>query len=821
MLRSLLIGIKYIKLKNKIKLKKELLKFVLVALMLFLGTTIYAQGEMSQVQVDNLSDKQVEAYRDRVKKEGYTIDQALAIAKTRGMSELQAQKLKTRIRDLGSSNLNETISNSKIESNSDQNQTYFGLTTGVNKNQKKEKLFGYDFFNNPKISFAPNLNVATPENYVIGAGDILSIDLWGAAEANYEEKVNKGGAINIQGVGYISIVGLPVNAAKTKIKNYLKRIYAGIGASSKSYNKVNIAISIKEIRNVQVSIVGEVKVPGSYSLSGFSTVLNSLYAAGGPTKNGTFRNIRLFRAGEKVADFDFYDFLINGSEVGNITVQDQDVIIIKPYQKLINIEGAVKRPGLYEMKSSETVSDLLSFCSGFTSNAYKQNIIIERINGIQKEIVEIPFNKASKENLKDGDFITINKVADAFLNKVSIKGAVFQPGKYQYVEKLTLKDLINKAEGVTKEAFLDRGIIVRTYDKTNKETISFSLKKENNDLFLKENDEIYIYSKDELKEKEFITINGAVNKAGKFDFMSEMQIEDLIALGGGLKDGADATMIDVSRRLKDGNFETISKNFDLKASNNLGGTANDNFKLKPFDIVSVRYIKGYTAQKTVSIKGEVNFSGKYSLSTKNERISNLIDQAGGLTKYAYIEGAFLTRKNNSQEEKKQLEVISSLGNLTEATTQEIKKKKVFKIGISLNKILAKGGKNSKYDLILEEGDELFIPTERQTVKVEGEVLSPSMVRYEKGKNFQYYIENSGGFSSNAKKNRAYVIYANGDINTTKRFLFFKSYPNVKPGSVILIPNKPENRDKMSTQEVIAVTTGLATLGVLVKTLTDK
>ncbi|WP_418645853.1 SLBB domain-containing protein [Tenacibaculum insulae] len=802
-------------------MKKELFKSILVALMLFLGTTIYAQGEMSKVQVDSLSDKQVEAYRDRIKKEGYTVEQALAIAKTRGMSELQAQKLKTRIRDLGSSNLNRTTSDSKTESSSNQNQSFFGLTGGVESKRKKEKLFGYDFFNNPNISFTPNLNVATPESYVIGAGDVLSIDLWGAAEVNYEKKVNKQGAINIQGVGYIYLVGLPINAAKSKIKNYLRRIYAGIGASNRSYNKVHFAVSIKEVRNVQVSIVGEVKVPGSYSLSAFSTVLNSLYAAGGPTKNGSFRNIRLFRAGEKIADFDFYDFLINGSEVGNITVQDQDVIIIKPYQKLINIEGAVKRPGFYEMKSSETVSDLLSFCSGFTSKAYKQNIIIERINGIQKEIVEIPFNKISKENLKDGDYITINEVADEFLNKVSIRGAVFQPGKYEYVEKLTLKDLLSKAEGVTKEAFLDRGIIVRTYDKTNKETISFSLREENNNLFLKENDAVYIYSKDELKEKEFITINGAVNKAGKFDFMSSMQIEDLIALGGGLKDGADATMIDVSRRLKDGSFETISENFDLKASNNLEGTANDNFELKPFDIVSVRYIKGYTAQKTVFIKGEVNFSGKYSLSTKNERISDLIDQADGLTKFAYTEGAFLTRKSNSKEEKKQLEMISNLDNLAETTTQEIKKKKAFKIGISLNKILAKGGKNSKYDLILEEGDELFIPSERQTVKVEGEVLSPSMVRYEKGKNFQYYIENSGGFSSNAKKSRAYVIHANGDIKTTKRFLFFKSYPEIKPGSVVLIPNKPENKKAMSTQEVIAITTGLATLGVLVKTLTDK
>ncbi|WP_237276377.1 SLBB domain-containing protein [Tenacibaculum ovolyticum] len=780
------------------------------------------QGNLSQIEVDNLSDKEVANYWSKIKKEGYTLEQALSIAKTRGMSELQAQKLQTRIRNLGNTSLSKN--EEKVNENEEKEEgLYFGLTgEEKDKEEKKEKLFGYDFFNNPNISFTPNLNVATPENYIVGAGDILSVDLWGAAEANYEKKVNRQGAINIQGVGNIHLIGLPIKAVRAKIKNYLKRIYSGIGASSNSYNKVNIAVSIKEVRNVQVSIVGEVKVPGSYSLSAFSTVLNSLYAAGGPTKNGTFRNVRLFRAGQKIADFDFYDFLVNGSEAGNITVQDQDIIIIKPYEKLVTIEGAVKRPGLYEMKESETVADLLRYCSGFVSKAYKQNIVIERVSGIQKEIVEIPFKELSIEKLKDGDFIKINEIADEFSNRIIIAGAIFQPGSYEYKENLSVSALLKKAEGVTREAFLDRGIIVRTYDETNKETISFSLRNKNKNLFLRENDSIYIFNKEELKEKEFITINGAVNKADKFDFMRGMQVEDLIVLGGGLKDGADSNTIDVSRRLKDGSFETISENFDLKAGQNLEGTASNNFILQPFDVVSVRYLKGYTEQKTVFIKGEANFKGEYSIGAKNEKISDLIKQAGGLTKFAYIEGAFLTRKNNALEDEKQLEMISDFAKKDTLSVTSDEVKKTFKIGINLKKILEnKGVENSKFDLILEEGDELFIPSERQTVKVEGEVLSPSLVRYEKGKNFKHYIENSGGFSANAKKSRAYVIHANGDIKTTKRFLFFKSYPDVKPGSVILIPNKPENVKKISTQEIIAITTGLATLGVLVKSLTDK
>ena len=809
------------------KRRVSFVKFFLISVFNLITIIGYAQnvGDLSKVEVDNLSDMQITSYVERIKKEGYTIEQAVSIAKTRGMSEVQAQKFLYRIRNLGSFNVVNNKGGETNEAVEFQEETSFGLT-GKEKQVLSGDLtdkYGLNFFNNPNINFTPNLNIATPENYIIGAGDVLSIDLWGAAEANYEQRVSKNGAINIPRVGYINIIGLPIKAAKSKIRNSLRKIYSGIGASSTSYNKVNLAISIKEVRNVQINIIGEVKVPGSYSLSGFSTILNALYAAGGPNEIGTLRNVELFRGGVKKADFDFYKFLLNGSEEGNITVQDQDVIIVKPYENIVTIKGEVKTKGVFEMKENETVSDLLTYCSGFLSNAYKQKIVIERINGIQKEIVEIDSNNFKNAVLRDGDYIKINSVKENYKNLVSIGGAVFQPGRYQYKENLTLNELLEKAEGYTKEAFLDRGILVRTYDKTNKETISFSLKDKKNKLLLKDNDSIYIFSKEELKEKEYITINGAVNKSAKFDFMRGMQIEDLIVLAGGLKDGADVGVIDVSRRLKDGSFETISENFDVKAAQDLNGSLYSDFVLKPFDVVSVRYIKGYTKQKNVRIEGEVNYSGSYSISDKNERISDLIEQAGGLTKFAYIEGAFLSRKNNSIEDKKQLELIEGFGEKDSLTisSEAIQGKKFFKIGIDLVKILAKGGKNSKYDLILEEGDELFIPSERQTVKVEGEVLSPSLVRYERGEKLKHYIENSGGFSAKAKKSKAYVIYANGDIKTTKRFLFFKSYPKIKPGAVILVPSKPEVINRMSAQEIIAITTGLATLGVLVKNLTEK
>ena len=809
---------------NRLIRGKRLLLVIIFNLICIIS---YGQSvnELSKIDVDQLSDQQISTYVQRAKTEGYTIQQAIAIAKTRGMSEIQAQKLLSRARSLSLSNKDQKNNvDNNIEDNNTSGDLFFGLTGEEGKeNIVKSNKFGFNFFNNPKITFTPNLNIATPENYILGSGDIISIDLWGAAEANYEKRISRQGTINIQGVGNINLIGLPIHAAKTKIKSYLRKIYSGLDASNTSYNKVNMAVAIKEIRNVQINIIGEVKVPGSYSLNGFSTVLNALYAAGGPTENGTLRNIELYRSGVKIADFDFYKFLLNGLESGNFTVQDQDVIIVKPYEKLVILEGEVKTEGVFELKKNETVADLLNFCSGFSSKAYKQRIIIERINGIQKEIVEVDKYNFSKEIIKDGDFIKINPILDEFNNIVSIGGQVYQPGRYQFNKGLTIQKLISKAEGYTKEAFLDRGIIVRTYDKTEKETISFSLKHKNENLLLKDNDSVYIFSKDELKEKEFITINGAVNKANKFDFMKGMQIEDLIVLAGGLKDGADPNVIDVSRRLKDGSFETISKNFDVKATGSLEGSLYSDFELNPFDVVSVRYLKGYTEQKNVKIEGEVNYAGSYSISDKNECISDLIEQAGGLTRFAYIEGAFLSRKNNAIEDKKQLELIENFGEKDSLaiTSDELKEKEFFKIGIDLVKIMSKEGKNSKYDLILEEGDELFIPSEKQTVKVEGEVLSPSLVRYEKGKSLKFYIENSGGFSTNAKKSKAYVVYANGDIKTTKRFLFFKSYPNIKPGAVILVPSKPETKNRMSTQEIIAITTGLATLGVLVKSLTER
>lgn len=791
-----------------------------LTLLSVLSIEINAQ-QINQVDIDNLSDKQIQAYWQRVQEQGYTLEQIEIYAKSQGMSSVQVMKLKNRINNLKSSSTTKKTQKTEAEE-TEQLLELFGLTGKEPKEMKKDSLYGYDFFNNPNISFTPNINVATPKNYILGAGDEVLIDLWGATEANYIKKINKQGVINLEGIGQIHLNGLTIKQATSKINSYLKRIYSGIGASKGSYNKVYTAVSLKSVRTVQINIIGEVKAPGTYSLSSLSNVLNALYASGGPTKNGTFRNVKLFRNGTLLGTFDVYEFLINGSQEGNFTVQDQDIISVEPFINLVTIDGQVKRPGIYELKKSETVKNLLTYCGGFTPNAYTKKIVVERVNGREKEVKEIKYSNFGLETLKGGDKITINKIIDKYLNRISIDGAVYRPGNYEFKEKLTAKDLINKADGITKEAFLDRAILTRTHDETNKETISFSLKNsfsEAENIALQPEDSLYIFRKDEVREKQYVTINGAVNKPQQFDFTEGMQVEDLIAMAGGLTESADANFIEVSRRLKDGNFETLSEKFNLSA-NSLGDKKNK-FTLKPFDIVSVRYLKGYTPQKNVTVKGEVNFPGNYSLINKNERISDLLSRAGGITKYAYIEGASLIRKLKDAQDKKQTEQLEEIA---EKDSLDVQKKEIldseFKIGINLSKVMTEKGKNSKYDLILEEGDELFIPSERQTIRVQGEVMSPSLVRYEKGKSLADYVNQSGGFSSQAKRNGVYVVYANGNTRGTSNFLFFKTYPKLTPGAVIYVP-KREERKRLSTQEIIGITTGVATVAVLINTLVQQ
>lgn len=795
----------------------------LLTFSLWNGPHIIAQNvsakQMANVNIDDLSDEQILDYWERAQKEGYNMEQLEVLAKARGISEVQIAKLKRRIRALDMEDTEEETEKD-LMAEEDTELGAFGLDgTEEDMEEEESDLFGYDFFNNPTISFTPNLNLATPVNYQLGPGDEILIDIWGAAESNYQLEVGREGAIHIENIGPVYVSGLTVAKAKTKITSYLKKIYSGIGASNDSYNKIHADISLAGVRTVQVNIIGEVKVPGTYSLSAMSTVLNALYAAGGPSENGTFRTIKLIREGKPYKEFDIYKYLIEGSEEGNELLRDQDVIIIKPYENKIIVAGEVKRPGVYEVKEGESVKDLVDYFSGFTANAYKNRLLLERVNGLQKEVHEIDLKNQPQFLLHDGDSINVGRVIDRYENRVSINGAVYREGNYQLTEGLTLAELIEKAEGIKEDAFLDRGIIYRTVDGVREEVVPFSVQNildKTSNVVLKREDSIQVYGKESLREAYTVSIDGAVNNPIEIVYREKMSIEDFIAIAGGYKEGADAAVIDVARRVIDSSFTTLSKNIKRSSTVNLEVNSSETFYLEPFDKVSVRYLKGYAKKIQATIRGEVSYPGNYVITDKDERISDLLEKSGGLSPFAYVKGATLIRRVVTSSDKEQLKMLKELI-VKDSMSVDVASKNEFMIGIDLEKILDEKGKNSKYDLTLKAGDILVIPSQKQTVAVQGEILMPTLIGFEKSKSLKDYINNSGGFTENAKKRKTYVVYANGEVKSTKSFLGIRNYPKIEPGAIILVP-KSEPKKKVTLSEFIGLSSALLSLALLIQSL---
>jgi polysaccharide export protein len=768
--------------------------------------------QLSSINVDNLSNDQIRSFWEKAQSQGYTLSDLENLAKLKGVPQIQISKLNQRILMLPSKQ--KVVSKTTIVEKQEGIDT-FGITDNKNIDIKKSKVFGFDFFQNPKISFAPNVNMPTPENYIVGTGDELIIDVWGAAENSFSQKIDNQGNINLNMIGKIRVGGLNFNEVKTKINSALRQIYSGISASEGSYNKVYTSVSIGNVRTVKVNIIGEVQVPGTYSLNALSTLLNALYACGGPTETGSFRDIQLIRNGNKIATFDVYNFLLKGSQEGNLNLNDQDIIIVPPYKNQVEVKGNVKREGFYEIKDNENLATLIDFFGGFKANAYKDNLVIERIVGAKREVKEVSYSQANTFIMKSGDKLTIQKLSDIYHNKISIGGAVYQPGNYAYTEGMSALDLINRAAGVLDQAHLERGLLFRTTNRVDKQTLNFSVKDlldKKINLPLQTNDSLFIFSNDNIKNKQFVRIEGAVKNPTSIPFMEGLKAEDLIIMAGGFIEGADASTIHLSRQVNDENFKTISEVQHISLSPDLK-VSSGSVTLQPNDIITVRYQKGYSAQQLIKIEGEISFPGHYSILTKDERISDFIERAGGITPYAYLKGATLIRKMKDLSDKEQIKQLQELNNATnEIKIEKIGNDNEYRVGINLEKIMK--NKNSYQNLILKNEDILIIPSEKQTVEVKGLVLAPSLIQYEKGKTLKSYVNNAGGFANNARKRAAYVMYANGSVEGTRNFLFFKSYPKIEPGSIIIIPEKPE-RKSLSTTETISITTALTTLMILI------
>ena len=807
---------------------RKILFFLLLSVGFSLPLSAQVQNlnleQLAYINVDQLSDEQIQSFWEKAQAQGYSITDLETAARVKGVPVSQITKLRQRIMSLSTSVKKKTTTTPSNKPTSSE-QEIFGRTEKEYQRDslqpiKKSRVFGYDFFQNPKISFAPTINVPTPESYIINTGDELLVEVWGAAESSTTQKVDNQGNIILPMVGKVHVGGLNFVEAKARINTALRKIYAGISAPEGSYAKVYTGVSIANIRTVKVNIIGEVEAPGTYSLSALSTVINALYASGGPTENGSFRNIQVVRGGKTIAHLDIYNFLLKGSQEGNINLNDQDVIIVPPYKNQVEVIGFVKREGLYEVKEGEKLSSLVDYFGGFKSNAYKDIMVVERIVGAKREVKEVPFSDAGKFAMQGGDKLLVHRLSDIYHNRISITGAVYQPGNYAYSEGMTVLDLIDKAAGVREEAYLNRAILFRSIDHVDKQSLNFSLKdllEKKQSIALQPNDSLHIYGRDSLIAKPMVRIEGAVRKPQKFAYAKGLYPADLIIMAGGFIEGADQTQVQVARQLNDTNFKTISKVYTVSLSKE----GEDSIALEPNDIVTVRYEKGYVPQQVVKIEGEVSFPGFYAILTKEERISSLIERSGGLAPYAYVEGATLVRKKDKNEkddkaQEKQLKKLKKTDkDLTLIETKEEEntpEASEYRVGINLKKIME--NKNSYQDLVLKDGDVLIIPSEKQTVEVKGLVLAPSLVRYEKGKSTRSYINSAGGFSDNAQKKSVYVVYANGDVKGTSRFLFFRSYPKVAPGALVIVPEKPEKKS-LSTTETVSVMTALTTLAILI------
>lgn len=789
-------------------------------------------NDLSKVKVDYLTDEQVQQFIEKAQSSGLTMEQLESQALSRGMPSSEVEKLRDRISQLSvdketknkSSDLR-TARKWKAKTKKEKEISKFDIFNVLKTPKQNEqdsllkKIFGYDLFNNENLTFEPSFNIPTPQNYQLGAGDELIIDIWGASQATYRQTVSPEGSILIPNIGPIFVNGLTIEKASQRVIARLSSIYAGLtGIRPNTFAQ----ISLGSIRSINIMIVGEVCTPGSYTLPSLATVFNALYASGGPSINGSLRNIKVFRDNKVVANLDVYNFLIKGDQKDNIRLQDQDIIMVSPFKIRIEVKGEIKRPAFYEMTDKETVDDLIRFAGGYTGKAYTYRSKLIRNSFKEYKILDVSKDSLMNLNLQNGDLLTIEPILNRFENRVQIAGAIFRPGQYELTSGLTLKGLISKAEGLKGDAFITRAIIFRTMENYNIESIPVNLSSlingVANDITMQKDDSVKVFSIFDLQEEYKVKVDGEVINPDEYPYIVNSTLEDMIATAGGFKESASLAKIEIARRVKniyaDTSSSQIAQIYSFNVTKNL--TISDSalkFILQPFDIISVRRSPGYQVQAMVAIQGEVNFAGNYSLSSKNERISDLIDRAGGLTRDAYIKGTRLIRALPEDEKTRQnlLKMIKTRARdslLTETVTSQYQA-----IGINLEKILS--NPHSKYDITLQKGDSLIIPKELQTVRLTGALLYPITARYDKKYGFRKYIALAGGFSEIASPNRSYVIYANGTVDRTRHFLFFSSYPKIEPGAEIIVPKKPENKTKMTSQESIAIATALATLGSMI------
>lgn len=681
------------------------------------------------------------------------------------------------------------------------------------------KIYGHQVFNSQSLTFEPSENLATPQNYRLGPGDEVVIDIWGTSEDHMRQTISPEGSIMISQIGPVYLNGLTIKDANQHIKSAFSRKYAGMNDA-----ETDIQVTLGQVRTIQVDILGEVATPGTFRMSPFSSVFHALYRAGGINDIGSLRNIQVLRNGKKVAGVDIYDYLFKGKTSGNIRLQEGDVIIIPPYEQLVNIDGNVKRPMYYEIKPDETVKSLLDYAGGFTGDAYGGMVRLSRQSGTENELYNIDRGEFATYRLQDGDIITVGTILDRYANRVELKGAVYRPGMFAIGDGLkTVRDLIDKADGVTEDAYTDRVLLYREGPEKQLEVVALDLKDilrgAAPDITLKRNDMLVISSVNELEERGDVYIGGQVARPGAYPYAANSTVEDLIFQAGGLLEGASTARVDISRRIVDPSAteatNQLAQEFTVSIENGLAVGKGKGFRLKPYDRVEVRRSPGYAPQETVAIDGEVLFAGTYTLRKRNERLSEFVTRAGGLIDGAYIKGAHLSRRLSESELAARKEALRlAMSNNSENMGDSIAIDKIdlsnmYNVGINLEKALANPG--SDYDLVLMPGDSLYVPEKQSTVKISGDVMFPNAVIYEPGKKLSHYINQAGGYGQRAKKGKAFIVYMNGTVARAKR-----NTP-IEPGCHIIVPSKPQNGGT-DWSKILTLTTGFMSVATMVATI---
>ncbi len=680
--------------------------------------------------------------------------------------------------------------------------------------EPKRKIFGHDIFNNKDLTFESSMNLATPQNYRLGPGDEVNIDISGASQESITETISPDGYVTVEDIGIIQLGGLSVSQAKAKLRSVLGPRYQGS----------HIELTVGQTRTITISVIGEVKMPGTYTMSAFATVYNALYMAGGPNEIGTLRNVKVYRNGRLLSNVDVYDFLLNGKLTGDVRLQDNDIVTVGPYEALVNIAGKIKRPMFYEMKKTESAATLLRYAGGFTGDAYTKAIRIHRKAGQMYSVFNVGEFDLNDFKLMDEDSVSVDSTLNRYQNTVEVKGAVFRPGMYQVGGQIcTVKSLIEAADGLTENAIGQHAVMHRMKKDRTLEVKSVDILGilEGNvpDIELRNEDVIYIGSREEEKEDQTITIHGEVNYPGIYKFASNETVEDLVLQAGGLTNAASLAKVDVSRRIIEPNAteagDTLAFTYSFSLNPDFTIPQGETpFTLQPYDEVYIRRSPNYNEQQNVTIEGEVQFRGNYTLTSSNQRLSEVIKQAGGLTKRAYPEGAKLLRQM-TQEEREMMETMLRTAQRNSGNDSIDVKKLLtlttFPVAIELDKALANPGSDD--DPYLREGDRIVVPRYTSTVSINGEVLYPNTVRYKAGEKADYYLDLAGGVSSTGKRSQTIIIYMNGMVAKADR----KHRP--KPGCQIVVPTKSRRRG-LGLTEWLSIGTSTASIATMIATIAN-